>query len=81
MMIERETAVTGVIEVDLFPPEVNGPDHPQAVEFRALLEEVAEDYGCNLISFEVRQGTVAFAFDDDVLTAEILRELEMVPGD
>jgi len=80
-MIERETAATGVIEVDLFPPEVDGPDHPRATEFRALLEEVAEDYGCNVISFEVRRGTVAFAFDDDVLTAEILRELEMETGD
>ena len=75
------TAPTGTIEVDLFPEEVDRSDHPTALAFRSLLEEVAEDYGCNLVSFDVRQGTVAFAFDDDILTADILRELEMDYGD
>jgi len=79
-MDEQQNQTSGVIEVDLFPEDVNRFDHPQALEFRALLEEVAADYGCSLVAFEVRQGTVVFAFDDDVLTAEILRELEMDYG-
>jgi hypothetical protein len=66
-----------MIEVDLFPEEVDSEDHPRAVEFRRLLEEVAADYHCNLVAFEINKGTVSFAFDDDALTAEIIRELEM----
>ena len=70
----------GAIEVDLFPEEVDSPDHPEALRFQALLEQVADDYDCNLVWFQVHKGTVSFAFDDDVLTAEVLRELEMDYG-
>jgi len=66
----------GVIEVDLFGQEVDSPDHPEAVGFRKLLEAVADEYGCALLSYEVDQGTVAFSFDNDELTAEILKVLE-----
>ncbi len=79
-MPERRSIPAGAIEVDLFSEEVDGPDHPEALRFRRLLEEVAEDYDCNLVRFEVQRGTVIFAFDDDVLTAEIIRELEMDYG-
>ena len=67
----------GFIEVDLFSKDVNSADHPQAIHFRGLLEEVAEDYRCRLVSFEVEKGTVTFSFDDDALTAEILRILQI----
>ncbi|PKN62962.1 MAG: hypothetical protein CVU57_21645 [Deltaproteobacteria bacterium HGW-Deltaproteobacteria-15] len=67
----------GSIEVDLFSKDVNSADHPQAIHFRGLLEEVAEDYRCRLVSFEVENGTVTFSFDDDGLTAEILRILQI----
>lgn len=63
----------GVIEVDLFPAEVDGAEHPDAVKFKRLLREVAKPYKSRLLSFEVRQGTVSFAFDSDELTAEILK--------
>jgi len=66
----------GVIEVDLFSEEVDSTDHPEAVKLRALLEELAEEYHCRLLSFAVEQGTVSFSFDDDVLTAEILNILQ-----
>lgn len=66
----------GVFEVDLFPEEVNNTDHPRAREFRKVLEAVAADFHCRLLSFEVDHGTVSFAFDSDVLDAEILRVLE-----
>jgi hypothetical protein len=66
----------GIIEVDLFGEEVDSPDHPEAVKFRMVLEAVAEEYGCVLLSYEVEQGTVAFSFDNDELTAEILKVLE-----
>ena len=69
----------GVIEVDLFSEEVNSLDHPEVVQFRILLEEVAEEYDCNLLSFEIDHGTVSFSFDDDVLEAEILKTLTF-PG-
>ena len=67
----------GVIEVDLFSEDVDSPRHPKALEFKRLLEAVAEEYECTLLTFEVDEGTVSFSFDDDVLTAEILRVLQI----
>jgi len=69
-------ALSGYIEVDLFPEDVNSKEHPDAVRFRELLEELAEEYRCRLLSFDVRGGTVVFSFDSDELTAEILRILQ-----
>jgi len=66
----------GIIEVDLFSEDVDSLDHPEVVEFRKLLQEVADDYDCNLISFDVDHGTVSFSFDNDELDAEILRILQ-----
>jgi hypothetical protein len=66
----------GMFEVDLFPEDVNSADHPQARELRKVLEAVAADFQCKLLSFEVDHGTVSFVFDGDELNAEILRVLE-----
>jgi len=41
-----------------------------------MLEDVAQDFQCKLLSFEVDHGTVSFLFDSDELNAEILRVLE-----
>ena len=79
-MNEFPTPPYGIIEVDLFTKDVNDARHPEALKFRKVLEDVAEDYGCELVEFGVERGTVFFAFDDDLLTAEILRELEMDYG-
>jgi hypothetical protein len=70
------TAVMGMFEVDLFPEEVNSADHPEARKFRKVLEAVARDFQCKLLSFEVDHGTVSFVFDSDKLNAEILKVLE-----
>ena len=70
------TTVMGMFEVDLFPEEVNSTDHPQAREFKKVLEAVAADFECKLLSFEIDHGTVSFVFDSDELNAEILRVLE-----
>ena len=67
----------GFIEVDMFPRDVNSPEHPVAESFKELLEEVAEEYGCKLLSFNVRGGTVSFSFDNDEVTAEILKTLQV----
>jgi hypothetical protein len=64
-----------VFEVDLFPKDVDSPYHPDAVRFRQLLEEVAEEFGCHLLSFSVDQGTVSFSYDNEELTAKILKIL------
>jgi len=66
----------GVFEVDMFSKEVDSPYHPEAMRFRQLLEEVAEEFGCHLLSFSVDQGTVSFSYDNDELTAKILKILE-----
>jgi hypothetical protein len=66
----------GVIEVDLFDKHVNREDHPDVLKFRKLLQEVARDFKAGLVAFEVHEGTVSFAFDNDELTAEILKVLE-----
>jgi len=63
---------SGCFEVDLFSSDVDGVDHPFASQFKDMLESVAEQYGCNLISFEVRKGTALFSFDSDELNSEIL---------
>jgi len=66
---------SGFFEVEMFPAEVDSPDHPYAAQFREMLENVAEDYRCTLLSFEVHEGTVTFSFDSDELNAEILEIL------
>jgi hypothetical protein len=68
--------MSGVIEVDLFDKNVKGVDHPEMLKFKKLLQEVADDYHTRLVTFEVSQGTVSFAFDSDELTAEILNVLQ-----
>ena len=65
----------GVIEVDMFPEDVTSLDHPEVVKFRLLLEQVADDHDCNLLSFEIDKGTVSFSFDSDELTADTLKAL------
>jgi hypothetical protein len=64
------------IEVDLFPEEVDSLDDPEVTHFKKLLKEVAEEYHCSLVSFDVNCGTVIFSFDSDELTAEILTILQ-----
>jgi len=66
----------GVIEVEMFPADVDDPEHPMAESFKELLEEVAEEYECRLESFEVSHGTVSFSFDSEELTANILKILD-----
>lgn len=66
----------GVIEVDLFPEEVDSPDHPEAAKFLDLLLDVAEEYSCELLSFEIEKGTASFSFDSHELTAQILKILQ-----
>jgi hypothetical protein len=66
----------GTIEVDFFPEEVDSPDHSEAIILRTLLEQVADDYDCELLSFHVDRGTVSFSFDSDELTSDILKILQ-----
>jgi hypothetical protein len=66
----------GYIEVDLFSPDVNSLDHPQVEQFKDMLEDVARDYQCNLVYFDIDCGTVTFGFDSDELTANILKILQ-----
>ncbi|EFK08197.1 conserved hypothetical protein [delta proteobacterium NaphS2] len=66
---------SGCFEVDLFEREVDDADHPYASQFKDMLESVAEQYGCHLISFEVNKGTVLFSFDGDELNADIVELL------
>jgi hypothetical protein len=68
--------VSGLIEVNLFPPEVDSLEHPQVIGLRALLEDVAIEYHCRLLFFEIEHGTVSFSFDSDILMAEILKILQ-----
>ena len=67
---------SGFIEVDMFPEDVNSLDDPEVINFKRVLLEVAEEYDCFLITFEINQGTVTFSFDSDELTAEILTILQ-----
>ncbi|MBW1870246.1 MAG: hypothetical protein JRI73_13525 [Deltaproteobacteria bacterium] len=63
-------------EVEMFAAEVDSKDHPHAAQFREMLENVAKEYKCALISFEVHEGTVTFSFDSDELNAEIIEILK-----
>jgi hypothetical protein len=73
---KRACIMAGVIEVDLFGEDVSSPDHPEVMRFKEVLQNVAEEYHCRLLSFEVEAGTVSFAFDSDELTAKILQLLQ-----
>jgi hypothetical protein len=66
----------GTIEVDMFSEDVNDLNHPQVVAFHELLEEVAHDFHCHLLTFHIDRGTVSFSFDDDELTAKILKIIQ-----
>jgi hypothetical protein len=66
----------GIIEVEMFPQDVDDAGHPVAESFKELLEQVAEEYDCHLESFEVSHGIVSFSFDNDELEAEILKILD-----
>jgi hypothetical protein len=66
----------GIIEVDMFSEDVDSPKHAVAESFKELLEEVAGQYNCHLSHFDVQHGTVSFSFDDDQLTAKILKILQ-----
>lgn len=66
----------GFFEVEMFPAEVDSQDHPYATQFREMLENVAGEYQCTLLSFEVHEGTVTFSFDSDELNAEIIEILK-----
>ena len=54
-----------VIEIDMFSEDVDSPEHPVADSFKELLAEVAEQYGCHLLSFDIDHGTVSFSFDSE----------------
>lgn len=70
---------TGIIEVDMFSREVTSEDHPEVITFKEILLEVAEEYDCELLHFEINQGTVAFSFDSDELMTDILKILQSKP--
>jgi len=74
----HKAKLMGIIEVDLFSEDVDSLDHPKVVEFKTLLEQVADDFDCSLTSFDVEHGTVSFSFDNDELDAEILRILQEI---
>ena len=71
-----DTEPFGAFEVEMFPSHVDSPSHPYADQFKEMLEDVAEEYGCRLVSFDVRKGTVTFSFDSDELNADILRIIQ-----
>jgi len=66
----------GFIEVDLFPEEVDSLDHPYVKSLKELLEEVALQYHCRLLSLDIDAGTVIFSFDSQELMADILKILQ-----
>ncbi|MFC1885088.1 hypothetical protein ACFL2O_09990 [Thermodesulfobacteriota bacterium] len=67
---------TGYIEVDMFPADIDSKDHPDVVRFKELLEDVADEYNCCLVSFEIDSGTAMFSFDSEDLMAEIVNILK-----
>jgi hypothetical protein len=73
--VDRNEA-SGLIEVDLFPEDVDSLKHPEVIRFRELLEDVALEYHCRLMFFEIEQGTVSFAFDSDDLMTDIMKFLQ-----
>ena len=63
---------SGCFEVDLFSSDVDRVGHPYASHFKDILESVAGQYECRLVSFEVHKGTAVFSFDSDELNSEIM---------
>ena len=67
----------GIIEVDMFSEDVDDLDNAKVIEFKELLKEVAHEHACHLVSFHIEHGTVSFSFDDDELTAKILKIIQI----
>ncbi|MFO7987003.1 MAG: hypothetical protein R6U38_14180 [Desulfatiglandaceae bacterium] len=67
---------SGIFEVDMFPSDVDSVRHPYVEQFKEMLEEVAREYNCRLVNFQVHKGTTRFSFDSDILNAEIMRMLQ-----
>ncbi len=65
-----------LIEIDMFPEEINSLEHPEVVHLRDVLEDVALEYHCRLTYFDIKNGTVIFSFDSDKLMADILKILQ-----
>ena len=42
-----------LIELDMFPSEINSLDHPEVLRFRELLEDVALENHCRLLFFDI----------------------------
>ena len=74
-MKEADCIKMGIIEIDMFSSNVNNPQHPVAESFKDLLSEVAEQYECTLLTFDVHRGVVSFSFDNDELMANIIKIL------
>lgn len=70
----------GIISMQLFSEDVDSLEHPDVREFVAILERMAEVYGCHLMSFAIQNGVVMFAFDSEEITGDILEDLEEVTG-
>ena len=63
-------------EVEMFPSDVDSVSHPYADQLRDMLTDVAREYDCRLLSFDVHKGIVSFSFDCDELNADILRIIQ-----
>lgn len=66
----------GLIEVDMFPEEINSLEHPEVMRLRDVLEDVALEYHCRLTYFDIQNGTVIFSFDSEKLMSDILKILQ-----
>jgi len=66
----------GLIEVDMFPEEVNSLEHPEVMRLRDVLEDVALEYHCRLTYFDIQNGIVTFSFDSEKLMSDILKILQ-----
>ena len=69
-----------IVALSLFPPTVDSLDHELVLEFRTLLEGMADSYSCKMTSFAIKQGVVFFSFDSQEVVDDILEDLAELTG-
>ncbi len=66
--------------LNLFSPSVNSIHDEPVKEFKNILDELAKAYGCKLVNFAIKKGTIISSFDNKDVVRDILVDIEQITG-
>jgi hypothetical protein len=68
------------LSLTMFAKDTSSIDAPSVGAFRAVLEQIAKDYGSSLTYFSVEHGKVLFSFDNEQLLYDIMEAIRDTLG-